>query len=155
MIPELADTMCITQILAPDTGFSPMTYAECTAAKNNGEIDVQYCYSGNDYFTGAVKACGGVSKMPTKEQLGQLATYLYNYDGTIGAQQFVSGLTLDTEKASQFLSAKGTGYDSFFVWSGQEYNRANAYYRLFTSHYTDWYRNDRYLSNGLAVCLGD
>ncbi len=155
LLPEEEVGFCISQILGPQNGgYGPLTYAECTAAKNNGEIDVQYCYSGNDYFAGAVKACGGVSKMPTMEQLGQLATYVYNYDGTI-AQQFVSGLTLDTTKAAQFLSARGTGYDYFYVWSGQEYNRANAYYRLFTSNYTNWYRNDRYSSEGLAVCLGD
>ena len=156
MIPELADTMCISQILAPGTGYSALTYAECTEAKNNGEIDVDACYNGNDDFAGAVKACGGKkANLPTMAQLGELATYVYNHDSTIGAQEDIgSGLTLDTEKASQFLSATGTGYDSFFVWSGQEYSSRGAYTRGFHSTYTGW-SNGLRLSPILAVCLGD
>ena len=153
--PDLVGGMCISQILAPGTGYSPMTYAECTEAKDKGEIDVQYCYNGNDYWAGAVKACGGVSKMPTLEQLGQLATYVYNYDGTIGAHQDISsGLTLDTTKAAQFLSA--SPYSTYFyVWSGQEYLQHGAYYRYFDSTYTYWLFNSRHDSYLLAVCLGD
>ena len=92
--------------------------------------------------------------MPTMEQLGQLATYLYNYDGTIGAQQDISsGISLDTTKASQFLSA--SPYSCFYVWSGQEYSRDYAYYRYFYPTYTGWNDNSclRYSSHTLAVCL--
>ena len=156
MIPELADTMCISQILAPGTGYSALTYAECTEAKNNGEIDVDACYNGNDYWAGAVKACGGKkANLPTIAQLGELATYVYNHDSTIGAQEDIgSGLTLDTEKASQFLSA--SPYSSyFFVWSGQEYSSDLAYRRYFSSTNTTWYHNFRHYSIMLAVCLGD
>ena len=155
MIPELADTMCISQILAPGTGYSALTYAECTEAKNNGEIDVDACYNGNDYFAGAVKACGGKkANLPTMAQLGELATYVYNHDSTIGAQEDIvsgSGLTLDTEKASQFLSA--SPYSSYFyVWSGQEYDSDRAYSRGFNSTFTIWYDYRGYSYN-LAVCL--
>ena len=154
MIPELADTMCISQILAPRTGYSALTYAECTEAKNNGEIDVDACDNGNDYFAGAVKACGGKkANLPTMAQLGELATYVYNHDSTIGAQEDISsGITLDTEKASQFLSARGTGYDYFYVWSGQETSSNNAYGRYFGSTTTNLYGYDR-RSNVLAVCV--
>ena len=154
MIPELADTICITQILAPDTGFSPMTLDECNQAVSDGELGIQACNYNSDYWAGAVKACGGTQNMPTMAQLGQLATYVYNYDGTIGAQQDVSRLTLDTEKASQFLSASPYS-TSFYVWSGQEYSQLYAYNRNFGSTYTDWGYNLRYGSFRLAVCLGD
>ena len=155
--PDLVGGMCISQILAPGTGYSPMTYAECTEAKDKGEIDVQYCYNGNDYWAGAVKACGGTSNMPTMEQLGQLATYLYNHDSTIGAQEDIdSGLTLDTEKASQFLSASpGSSSGYFYVWSGQENSSGSAYGRFFYSTRTSWYESYRGHSDELAVCLGD
>ena len=153
MIPELADTMCITQILAPDTGYSPMTYAECTEAKDKGEIDVQYCYNGNDYWAGAVAKCGGVSNMPSQEQLTQLANYIYNTD-SVSSSGTTNSLAMDTEKASQFLSASPYS-NYFYVWSGQEYSQYYAYLRGFNSTNTYWHSYYRHYSNRLAVCLGD
>ena len=153
--PDLVGGMCISQILAPGSGYSPMTIAECNQAVSDGELGIQACNYSSDYWAGAVKTCGGTSKMPTMEQLGQLATYVYNYDSTIGAQQSInSGLTLDTEKAAQFLSASPYS-DSFYVWSGQEYSSTGAYNRGLYSTDTYWYYNARYSSNLLAVCLGD
>ena len=157
MIPELKDTMCITQILGPQNGgYSPLTKAECEEIADQGYGNLKaYChYDGNDYWAGAVKACGGVQNMPTMEQLGQLATYLYNYDGTIGDQQDISsGISLDTTKASQFLSA--SPYSTYFyVWSGQEYSKNGAYLRGFYPTDTGWGNNLTRLNSAiLAVCL--
>ena len=153
--PDLLGGMCISKILAPDTGYSPMSAADCEAQK--GDLGISSCYYNNDYWAGAVKACGGTSNMPTMEQLGQLATYVYNYDGTIGAQQDISsGLTLDTEKAAQFLSASpGSSSGWVYVWSGQESSQRNAYYRYFNSTTTGWNNLSRYGGGVLAVCLGD
>ena len=150
MIPELADTMCITQILATRTGYSALTYAECTEAKDKGEIDVQYCYNGNDYWAGAVKACGGINNMPSQDQLTQLANYIYNTD-SVSSSGTTSGLAMDTTKASQFLSASPYS-SSFFVWSGQENSSDYAYGRGFHSTYTSWSSFARD-SHALAVCL--
>ncbi|WP_289146979.1 hypothetical protein [uncultured Megamonas sp.] len=98
------------------------------------------------------------AELPTMEQLGQLATYLYNYDEIIGDQQDISsGINLDITKASQFISASPFS-NRFYVWSGQEYSRNYAYYRYFGPTYTYWYTYVRYYSgnlNGLAVCLGE
>ena len=156
MIPELKDTMCITQILGPQNGgYSPMTLEECEQAVSEGKLGITACSFSSDYWAGAVRACGGVQNMPTMEQLGQLATYLYNYDGTIGAKQDInSGISLDTTKASQFFSA--SPYSTYFyVWSGQEYSQASAYARTFRTTGTAWYGYGRLDSGGLAVCLGD
>ncbi len=153
--PNLVGGMCISQILGPQNGgYGPLTKAECEAQK--GDLGISACGYDNDYWAGAVKTCGGVSKMPTMEQLGQLATYVYNYDGTIGALQDISsGLTLDTTKAAQFLSASPYS-SSFFVWSGQEYSQNYAYARSFTSTSTGW---SNYVSRDhsyrLAVCIGE
>lgn len=91
--------------------------------------------------------------LPTMEQLGQLATYLYNYDRTIGAKQDInSGISLDTTKASQFLSASPYS-TAFYVWSGQESDGYGAYVRVFgsdTTHAADTNRDVCYL---LAVCI--
>ena len=152
--PNLVGGMCISQILGPQNGgFGPLTKAECEAQK--GDLGISACNYDNDYWAGAVAKCGGTSKMPTKEQLGQLATYVYNYDSTIGAQQNIgSGLTLDTEKAAQFLSASPYS-NYFYVWSGQERSSTGAYSRGFGSTYTNWLNYVRNVSYVLAVCLGD
>ena len=122
--------------------------------KNNGEIDVDACYNRNDYFAGAVKACGGKkANLPTMAQLGELATYVYNHDSTIGAQENIgSGLTLDTDKASQFLSASPYS-NRFYVCSGQENSSYNAYSRGFNSTFTHWSKDTRGVSYSLAVCV--
>ncbi len=152
--PDLVGGMCISKILGTQNGgYGALTYAECTEAKDNGEIDVDYCYNGDDYYAGAVKACGGKkANLPSQDQLTQLVKYVYNTDRIIGGTSMASGLTLDTTKASQFLSARGTGYSSFYVWSG-EYSSTHAYNRLFNSTDTRWYNSNRGYSYHLAVCL--
>ena len=153
LLPEEELGFCISQILGPQNGgYGPLTKAQCEAQK--GDLGINACNYDNDYWAGAVAKCGGTSKMPTMAQLGQLATYVYNYDSTIGAQQYISGLTLDTEKAAQFFSASPSSY-YFFVWSGQEGSSTHAYYRSFASTFTGWSYSTRNNSDNLAVCLGD
>ena len=153
MIPELADTMCITQILAPYTGYSPMTKADCEAQK--GDLGISACYFNNDYWAGAVKACGGTKNMPSQDQLTQLAEYIY--DGSSINSSGYNDPTekpMNTTKASQFLSASpGSSSGWFFVWSGQESSSGNAYGRHFSSTGTGWYSGNRDDSNELAVCV--
>ena len=149
--PDLVGGMCISQILAPGTGYSALTYAECTEAKNNGEIDVDACYNGNDYFAGAVKACGGKkANLPSQDQLTQLAKYVYGTD-SINSSDYTNDLALDTTKASQFLS--GSSSVCFLVWSGQEDSGYGAYGRYFYSTHTYWINTSRDISYKLAVCL--
>ena len=154
MIPELADTMCITQILGPQNGgYGPLTKAECEAQK--GDLGISECYFADDYWAGAVKACGGVSKMPTETQLMDLAKYVYNTDSINGGINAQTYATLDREKASQFLSASPLS-DSFYVWSGQESSYYSAYNRIFTSSGTYWSSGDRSSNRMLArvaVCV--
>ncbi len=155
MIPELADTMCISQILAPGTGYSPMTLEECNQAVSDGELGIQACYYSSDYWAGAVKACGGINNMPSQDQLTQLAKYVYGTD-SINSSGYTNDLALDTTKASQFLSASpGSSSGWFYVWSGQENSSNNAYYRNFSSTRTTWSNGYRDGSTMLAVCLGD
>ena len=156
--PDLVGGMCISKILAPGAGYSALTNAECIEARDNGEIDVEYCYSGtmgNDYFAGAVKACGGKKEnLPSQDQLTQLANYIYNTD-SVSSSGTTSSLVMDTEKAAQFLSA----YPSsvwFYIWSGQEDSSNVAYVRDFFSNSTRWSYDtlyDRSDSGRLAVCL--
>ena len=92
--------------------------------------------------------------MPTMEQLGQLATYLYNYDVTIGAQQDISsGINWEPDKIALFTAQSPGATNYFYVWSGQERSQEAAYSRNFAPTTTYLTRNDRYISTLLAVCL--
>ena len=137
---------CFTAPFTP----TPLTLAQCEAEKD--KLGIKGCYFLNDYWAGAVKQCGGVSKMPTMEDLGKLATELYKEHPSVGAKQSInSGLTLDSSKASS-LGFTGA---SFHVWSGEETNIYAAYNRNFSSSYTIWGGDDRYDSSYQAVCVAD
>ena len=146
---DLVGGMCISQILAPGTGYSPMTEAECEQAVSDNKLGIKGCYFDSDYWAGAVKACGGINNMPSQDQLTKLAEYIYD-----GSSINSSGSTdptekaMDTEKAAQFLSAS-----RFYVWSGQESNSANAYCHNFNSTGTSSNGDYRHTSINLAVCL--
>ncbi len=133
----------------PGTGYSPLTKEQCEEQK--GDLGIAACNYNNDYWAGAVKACGGISNMPSQDQLTQLAKYVYNTD-SINSSGYTYDLALDTEKASQFLSA--SPYSTYFyVWSGQEYSQNDAYTRSFNSTHTGWYDNYARNSGKLAVCV--
>ena len=137
---------CFTTAFTP----TPMTKAECEEEK--GKLGIKGCYHSTDYWAGAVKQCGGVSKMPTMADLGKLATELYKEHPSVGAKQDIdSGLTLDTSKASSM----GFTGSLFYVWSGEEYDSDHAYYRHFSSSFTYWNSSRRNSSFNQAVCLGD
>ena len=155
LLPEEELGFCISQILAPGTGYSALSKAECEQIADEGYGNNKaYCggYT-SDYWAGAVKACGGTSKMPSQDQLTELAKYVYNND-SINTSGYIYGLALDTEKASQFLSASPSSV-SFAVWSGQEKSEVNAYDRSFNPTNTNWYNGYRYGSALLAVCIGE
>ena len=137
---------CFTAAFKP----TPLTKAQCEAEKD--ELGIKGCGYASEYWAGAVKQCGGVSKMPTMEDLGKLATELYKEHPSVGAKQDIyGGLTLDTSKASSM----GFTGSVFYVWSGEEYNSYSAYGRYFSSSYTTMYNYDRYDSDRQAVCLGE
>ena len=149
MIPELKDTMCITQILAPSS-YGYLTKAQCEEQK--GDLGIEACNYDDDYWAGAVKACGGVQNMPTQAQLTALAEYIYPDADSISS----SGTTYadwDADRASHFTAQSPGGTSWFFVWSGQEYSHFNAYNRYFLPTNTYWYYDGRNYSNLLAVCL--
>ena len=143
---------CLTAPFIP----SPLTIAECEAEK--GKLGIKECYNyyayAQDYWAGAVKQCGGVSKMPTADDLAKLATELYKGNPTVGAKQSIySGLQLDTSKASS-LGFPGSGFN---VWSGEVLNRGSAYYRRFNSSGTYWDSSSRAGSSRYeqAVCVAE
>ena len=124
-----------------------LTKAECEAEKD--KLGIKECYNSRDYWAGAVKQCGGVSKMPTADDLAKLATELYGVQ--VGANQSKFDIHLDTSKASSM----GFTGAPFVVWTGVEIDRDRAYGRYFRSLRTSWYYDGRYSSAFQTVCLGD
>ena len=149
---DLVGGMCISKILAPGTGYSPLTKEQCEEQK--GDLGIAACTYDDDYWAGAVAKCGGVSKMPTDAQLIDLAKYIYNIDSVNGGSN-TTYAPLDTEKAAQFLSAKGIGNNYFHVWLGLEFDRQRAYSRYFgpTSTTRDGINTFRSYAHFLAVCV--
>ena len=160
---EFSDGKCISKILGPQNGgYTYLSNADCTTAKNNGEIDVDACYSGNDYYAGAVLACGGKkANLPSQSQLKELAEYIYEgSSGTITSGSYSGTISMNTTNAQSFLAQSPYGSDasnsSFSVWSAVEKSSDYAYNWGFKSFYTGWYCNYTRLFDGLlAVCLGD
>ena len=137
---------CYTAPFTP----TPLTKAECEAEKT--ALGIKACYYYTDHWAGAVKACGGVSKMPTMAQVADIANYGYNTT-SISANRSESGLTLDYDKAAALgFTLNGS---SFAVWSGEEQSRIGAYNRGFSPTDTIWNSNDRFNSDLQAVCIGD
>ena len=132
---------------------TPLTQAECNAEKGN--LGIKDCCPddwryGEDYWAGAVKQCGGVSKMPTADDLAKLASQLYGYPG-IGAKDTnaLVGWKQDAATALGFTSP------NFTIWSGEESDSLNAYTRHFASTITDYFDSARDSRYRQAVCIAD
>ena len=145
-------SLCLTEPFTP----KPMTVAECEAQKS--DLGIKECctpagYNINgDYWAGAVKQCGGVSKMPTMAQLGELASQLYVGNPSIGARENKTGIQFDSNSST----AKSLGLTpTFYLWSGEEGSSDGAYYRYFDATASGWSGTFRGRSYPQAVCLGE
>ena len=141
---------CFTAPFTP----TPLTKAECEAQKNDLGIKECFKFSGPEAWAGAVKQCGGVSKMPTMAQLAELASQMYIGNPSIGAQEYKDNIQYDPNSPV----SKALGLTPiFFLWSGEEYNSEYAGYRYFTTTGSGWggYARDTSDSRFQAVCLGE
>ena len=142
---------CYTAPFTP----TPLTFAECEAQKS--ALGIKECCSTNgcnntDYWAGAVKQCGGVSKMPTMAQLGELASQLYVGNPSIGAKED----KYDNEYDPNSPVSKALGLTpDFYLWSGEEYSSYFAYSRSFTWSDIEWDYNGRHYRRYQAICLGE
>ena len=138
---------CYTAPFTP----KPLTYAECNEQKDKLSIKSCRTYD-DDYWGGAVKQCGGVSKMPTLAQLAELASQLYVGNPTIGATGYTGGIQFDSNSST----AKSLGLTPYsYLWSGEENSSYYAYRRNLVTVNSGWYLANREASNGQAICVGD
>ena len=132
---------------------TPMTKAECEAAVAEGKLGIKACNYVLDYWAGAVKQCGGVSKMPTSAQLAELASQLYVGNPTITG--YKNGIQYDPNSPV----SKALGLTPlFYLWSGEEYSYFYSYGRYFdtTDSSRGFYgRGGSVGRNGQAVCIGE
>ena len=140
--------ICLSAPFTP----TPMTAQECNEQKD--QLGIKYCRTDDsDYWGGAVKQCGGVSKMPTMAQLAELASQMYVGNPTIGAKQNKYNIQFDSNSST----AKSLGLTpTFYLWSGEEFNPNGAYSRGFYTTSSGWYSYyGRFSSDAQAVCLGE
>ena len=134
---------------------TPLTLAECEAQKSALGIKeccpTDWCYN-RDYWAGAVKQCGGVSKMPTMAQIAELASQMYVGKPSIGANEHKDNIHYDPNSpVSKALGLTPTIY----LWSGEEYSKAGAKRRRIETTRSYWDGSIRGGSIDQAVCLGD
>ena len=144
---ELSDGTCFTTPFTP----TPLTMAECQEEMQKGELGIKSCYWDKNYWAGAVKACGGIDKMPTQAQLTVLAEEVY---GTpIKSSGFTYNLNWNKDKLDEMGFDTSSG--SFFVWSRETYLSSSAFDRSFFPNRTRWSTNYCNTINHQAVCLAD
>ena len=89
--------------------------------------------------------------MPTMDDLGKLASQLYEGNPSIGAYQSKNALQWDWDAAT----ALGFTSFNFYLWSGEEDDSYRAYARSFYTAYSHYDNYSRYYSDIQAVCIAD
>ena len=115
---------------------TPLTKAECESLKD--DLGIRNCFFDDDYWAGAVKACGGKDNMPNTRQISNLANYTRDNKVDLG-------FTLNGEY--------------YYLWSNVEYSSG----RLKTAYGAEFNMagrylstiQDRQLSHFQAVCLAE
>ncbi|MFI3301198.1 MAG: type II secretion system protein [Candidatus Gastranaerophilales bacterium] len=133
------------------------------------EDAIKYCDGStsfsNDYWAGAMKACGEQSKsLPTMQQLADMNNYIFDTDKISAYSAGVNGLTLNTDKLAEFNIGNSfygnatTGIADYYrFWSDDaDADGLRAYYRHFnstSSSYNASSENSRAVSQVVARCV--
>jgi len=127
---------------------TPMSLADCNSQKVT--LGIAACLYDGDYWAGAVSTCGGTSKIPTNEQLDELANNLFGVSNC--GQGSACGTSLNYTLASSYgLPSSGM----FFLWSSMSQNGQYAYDRYFRNTDSARQQYDRNNSTLKAVCVGN
>ncbi len=124
----------------------PVTKAECEQMLADG-YNVVGCKHDNDYWAGAVKACGGTDKMPNQQQLADIA--LIGYGDTSTCPEYTD--CRDFKK----LSSLGFNFRqdaTFGIWANTTLNEDGAFEQLLNPRQTNYGVSSRY-QDYFTVCL--
>ncbi len=127
---------------------APMTPAQC--ADEGSSLGISECITSNDYWAGAVKKCGGVSKMASPTQLASIANYIYETN-SVAANVDKSSLELNTKLSSEL----GLAGVAFTIWSNQVGSDGKANARSYYDTSTTSGDVSRTNSTNQAICLID
>jgi hypothetical protein len=134
---------------------TPLTYEECEAQKGSLGISkccpTSSCGKNKDYWAGAVAQCGGVSNLPTMEDLASIASAIYDGNPSIGATETKSDLTYISGTAS----ALGLPEPFFILWSGNAYSSQGANSRYFYATSSRKGNDYRFITRPWALCITD
>ena len=115
--------------------------------------DSQNTHCSTNYWAGAKKACAtNGMRLPTMQELADVATYIYKRNTPIEVYEDRLFLTLDSDRAAQLNWSTNGG----LYWSSEPYDSYYAYTRAFGSTETCWYNDDGvHSSTPRARCFGD
>ena len=107
----------------------------------DGSADISYDdrgstnpYCATNYWAGAKKACGEGMRLPTMQELADVATYIYKQDNPIGTYEVVRfDMTLDASRATELNWSTNNYY-----WSSEPSGSYSVYGRLFSPSSSGW-----------------
>ena len=137
---QLSNGVCLTSPFFPE----PLSKNECLEKQT--ELQITTCRDDdNDYWGGAVKACGGKQNMPSTSIIKQLGNDLYINEGNLDIE-LAKNMGFEINESS---SAK------FIIWSSQEKTQNVSVDMHF--HNDGIYQGlnfQRSMSDRQAVCIG-
>ena len=144
--------------------YDALSKADCKKYQN--ELGLTYCYNGNDYYAGAVKACHNLGMhLPSVATLAQIATVQYGVQiepservervaFSSDCSTYTGSYRCETIPANYSSPISTTIFGDY--WSSLEFSDTHAYYRLF---YPELGFLDRYYTRDhsrlRALCLAD
>jgi len=125
----------------------PITLADCNA--NKAALGISACSPAWDVWAGAVKACGGKSKLISEAQLDLLANAIYSVSNC--GPSTCNGTFSPSISASYGLPSAA----SFIVWSSTEAGATGAYNRYFTPTYSarNYSNRSDWFTGPTAICV--
>jgi prepilin-type N-terminal cleavage/methylation domain-containing protein len=125
----------------------PLTYEQCEAQKD--DLGIKECYYDKDYWAGAVAQCGGVSNMPTRKDLADIANAIY--DGNPNITFGATNLTYTSGTAT----ALGFPEPIFRLWADGETSKTKANNRDFYPTFSRWGDGGTRDAGILTICVTD
>ena len=137
---ELSDGTSFSAPFFPEA----LTEEECEELIEQG-YGIKWCNYDDDFWAGAVKACGGVDKMPTEGQIKKLDNHLCHYKGANG---------IDVELATEMgFTITGNSTAHFLVWLGEERSDNRSGFFTFSDILSTAYDTYRYQETTQALCF--